>query len=74
MARIKITPRKGEKGKARKVKTWAEVHAAPAETQALVEPPVPMEKAPPIPAEVERRKVEVSKLEEVGRLLESSPI
>ena len=40
---------------------------------ALAEPPVPTEEAPPTLGEVERRKIEARKLEEVGRLLELSP-
>ena len=73
MARTTITPWKEEKGKARKVKTRAEVHAMPVEPPVLVEPPVPTEEVPPSLVEVERRRVEVSRLEEVGRLLELSP-
>ena len=45
-----------------KIKMWAEVYTMPA----------PDEEAPPMSGEIERRKVEAGKLEEVGRLLESS--
>ena len=73
MARMKITPRKGEQGKARWVRAWAEVHAVPGESPALAEPPVPTKEAPQTPGEVERRRVEMSKLEELGRSPELSP-
>ena len=73
MAKTKVTPRKGQQRKARKVKTQVEVHVAPTEPPALAEPPVPTEKAPPTPGKVERRRVEARKLEKVGRLLESFP-
>ena len=73
MARMKITPRKEEKGKTRKVKTRVEMHAMPAEPPALAEPPVPTKEAPPILGKVERRRVEASRLEEVGRSLDLSP-
>ena len=66
MARTKITPRKGEKGKPKKVKTRVEVHVQPEE------PPVPEVEAPPTPSEMERRRAEAERLEELGRLLESS--
>ena len=69
MARTKIIPRKGEEGKTWRVKTWAEVHAAPVEPPLPVEPPVPDVGAPPTPGELERRKVEAEKLEEVRRSL-----
>ena len=36
-------------------------------------PPVPEMEAPPTPKEIEKRMAEAEKLEEVGRLLESSP-
>ena len=72
MARAKIMPRKGEKVKTQKVKTWAEVYAAPVEPQVPAEPPVPYVETPPTLGKVERRKVEAKKLEEVGRSLESS--
>ena len=72
MARTKIMPRKGEEGKNQKVKTWVEVHAAPVEPPVLAEPPVPDVEAPSILGEMERRKVEAEKLEEVGRLPELS--
>ena len=39
----------------------------------LAEPPVPDVEAPPTPGEMERRKVEAARSEEVGRLPESSP-
>ena len=40
MAITKITPRNGDKKKTKKVKTRAEVHAAPVEPPLLMEPPV----------------------------------
>ena len=61
MARTKMTPRKGEQGKARKIKARAEVHVVPTESPAPTEPPVPAEpplpteEAPPTLGEVERR-------------------
>ena len=55
------------------MKTWAEVHAAPVEPPMLAGPLVSDVEAPPIPGKMERRKVEAEKLEEVRRLLESSP-
>ena len=70
---MKITPRKGEDGQTRKVNTQAEVHVAPVEPTAAVEPPVPDEEAPPTLEKVEWRRVEANRLEEVGRSLESSP-
>ena len=73
MAQVKVTRRKGKQRKARKVKTWAEVHVAPTEPPAWVELPVPTDEAPPTPGEVERRRVEARKLEEVRRSLELSP-
>ena len=72
MARTKITPRKGDKEKTKKVKTRAEVHVEP-EPPALTEPPAPDVEAHPTLSEMERRRAEVEKLEEVGRLPESSP-
>ena len=63
MARMKLTPQKPDGRKTLNIKTQAEVHAMP----------VPDKEAPPIPGEIERRKVEAEKLEEVGRSLESSP-
>ena len=76
MARTKKTPRMREGRKALQVRTRAEVHAAPeeepVEPPALAEPPVPDVEAPPILNAIERRMAEVEKLEEVGRLLESS--
>ena len=73
MVRTKIIPRKGEEGKTQKVKTWVEVHAAPVEPPMPVEPPVPDVETPQILVEMERRKVEAEKLEEVGRLPELLP-
>ena len=61
MARMKIIPWEGEKGKARKGKTWLEVYAVPAGPPTLAEPPVPTEEAPPTMGKVGRRRVEVSK-------------
>ena len=53
---------------------------APAELPVPAEPPAPTDpgqpttaEAPPTMGEVERRRIEVRKLEEVGRLLELSP-
>ena len=69
MARTKITPSKGEKGKPKKVKTRAEVHIPPEKPPVPVEPPMPEEEAPPTQSERERR-AEAEKLG-VGRLLES---
>ena len=63
---------KGEEEETQKVKTQAEVQAAPVEPPNAVEPPVPVE-APPTLGEMERRRVEAEKLEEVGRLPESLP-
>ena len=63
MARMKLTPWKGEGRKTLRVRTQTEVHAVPK----------PVEEAPPTPGEIERRKVGAEKLEKVGRLLESSP-
>ena len=48
------------------VRMRTEVHAV------LAEPPVPTEEAPSTLGEVERRWVAASRLEEVGRLPESS--
>ena len=59
----KTGPQNREGRKALRVTTWAEVHAA----LALIE------EASPTPSEIERRRVEVEKLEEVGRSPESSP-
>ena len=73
---MKVTPRKGGQGKAQKVKTQAEVHAAPTvppesvETPASVEAPAhTTEEAPPTLGEVEksggdevRRGVEVTRV------------
>ena len=73
MARTKIMPRKGEEGKIQKVKTWAEVHAAPVEPPMPAKPTVPDVEDPPTPGEMEGRKMEAEKLEEVGRSLESLP-
>ena len=72
MARTKKRPRMGDGRKALQVRTWAEVHVEPVEPPALVEPPVPGVEAPPTPGEIERRRAEAEKLEEVGRSLESS--
>ena len=44
---MKVTPRKGEQRKARKVKTWVEVHVAAIKPPAPAEPPVSTEEAPP---------------------------
>ena len=62
-ARMKLTQQKGEGRMTLKIKMWAEVHAALA----------PDEEAPHMPSKIERKKVEAEKLEEVGRLPESSP-
>ena len=72
MAKMKKTPRMGEGRKALQVQTRAEVHVKPVGPPALVEPPVPDVEAPPTPSEMERRRAEAEKLEEVGRSLESS--
>ena len=66
-------PRKGDERETQKVKTQAKVHAAPVESPAPAEPPVPDVEAPPTPGEMERRRVDVEKLEEMGRSPESSP-
>ena len=66
MARTKSTPREDEIRKTRKVRMRVEVHAV------LAELPVPTEEAPPTLGKVEKRRVEESRLEEVGKLLESS--
>ena len=65
-------PRKGKEGMTWKVKTQVEVHAAPVEPPALAKPPVPDVEAPPTLGEMERRKVETEKLEEVRRSPELS--
>ena len=63
MARMKLTPQKGDGRKVLRVRTWEEAHAEWA----------PVEEAPLTPGKIERRKVEAEKLEVVGRLLESLP-
>ena len=65
---MKVTPKKGEQGKARKIKTWVEVHVVPTEPPAPAEPPVPTEEVLPTPGEVERRRVGGKELEEVWRV------
>ena len=72
MVQTKIMPRKGEEGKTRRVRTWEEIHIAHVEPPAPAEPPVSDKEGLPTSGEMERRKVEAGKLEEVGRLLESS--
>ena len=72
MARTKIMPRKGDKKKTKKVKTRAEVHAAPMESQTSAESLVPDVEVPPTLSEMERRRAEVEKLGEVRRSLELS--
>ena len=67
MARTKIMPRKGEKGKPKKVKTRAEVHAQPEEPPVPVELPVHEVEAPPALSEMERRRAEAEKLGEMER-------
>ena len=64
MARTKITPRKGDKGKTNKVKTRAEVHVEP-EPPALAEPPAPDMEAPPTLIEMERRRAEAGEVTRV---------
>ena len=69
MAHIKFTPMKGDKKKTKKVKTRAQVHAAPVEPPAPAEPPVSDVKVPPILPilkGMERRRAEAEKLGEVG--------
>ena len=66
MARTKITPMKGKKGKPKKVKTRAEVHVQPGEPPVLAEHPVPELEFPPTLSEMERRRAEAEKLEEVA--------
>ena len=63
----------GKGRKALQVRIWAEVYVEPMDPPAPAEPPVPDVEAPPILGETERRRAEAGKLEEVGRLLESSP-
>ena len=58
-----MTPWMGESRKALRIKIWAEVHAVLA----------PDDKAPQIPGEIARKKVEAEKLEVVGRLPQLSP-
>ena len=58
MARTKITCRKGEKGKHKKVRTRAEVHGLPKELPVLVVTPVPEVEDPPTLGEMERRRAE----------------
>ena len=72
MARMKKMPWMGEGWKALEIKTWTEVHVAPVELPALAEPPAPDLEAPHTLGETERRRVEVEKLEEVGRSTELS--
>ena len=62
MARMKNMPPIGEGRKAMQIKTQVEVHAAPVQPPAPAEPPVPKEEAPPMPAEIERRRVQGEKL------------
>ena len=64
--------KEGEKGKPKKVNTRVEVHVQPEEPSVPVEPPVFEVEAPPTPSEMERRRAEVEKLEEVRRYPESS--
>ena len=71
---MKKTLRIGEGRKALQVRTWAEVHVELVEPLALAETPVPDVQASPIPGGIERRRVEVEKLEEVGRSPASSLI
>ena len=72
MARTKVTPRKADEQKTKKVKTRTEVHAAPVDPPVLAEPPVPDVETPPTPSEIERRRAEAEKLEEVRRSPELS--
>ena len=72
MTRTKIMPRKGDEQKTKKVKTRAEVHAAPVEPPAPAEPPVPDMEAPPTLGEIESRRAEVETFEEVGWSPDSS--
>ena len=67
-------PQRGQR-MAQQVRTWAEVHEAPAEPQALGEPPTSKDpvqptiaEAPPTPGEVERRREEVRKLRGGGEV------
>ena len=65
-------PRKGEKGKSKKVRIRAEIHVPPEEPPVLVEPSMLDEKDSQTQCEMKNR-VKAEKLEEVGRSLESLP-
>ena len=59
----------GEKGKPKKVKMRAEVHAQPQEPPVLADPTVPEMEAPPILQEMKRRMAEAEKLGEVAGVI-----
>ena len=73
MARTKVTPRKGERGESRWVRTRVEVHTQPQKPSTSVGPPIPTHRTPLDWEEMRRRITEAEQLEEVGRLPESSP-
>ena len=74
MARTKVTPRKGEKGKTKILWMRAVVHAQDQAkgTSSPVHPPSPALQTPLVAKEIMRRIVKVEQLEGVGRLPQSS--
>ena len=69
MARTKVTPKKGEKGGMRILRTWAVVHAVTQLQRSLspVHPPSPAQETPPGPEEIIKCITEAEWLEEMGR-------
>ena len=73
MEQTKITPKKGMKGRPKKWKHGWRCILHLWNPPILAEPPIPDVDAPPTPGEIERRRAESEKLEEVGRSPESLP-
>ena len=75
MARMKVTPRKGEKGMTQVLRTRAAVYMGEKEKRpsSPIHPPSPAQEAPPESGEIMRRIAEAEQLEGVERSPSSLP-